>query len=126
MIDDLTSMNDPALDLLPVTRRDFREFSGMVDQRFEAIDQRFEAIDQRFEAIDQRFEAVDRRFDQLDQKIDDTKNFLGVLIEDLRTKLELTLEILSPFADKVTNHEERITAAEEEISILKNVVRVRP
>jgi len=81
-----------------------------VDRRFEQIDQRFEQVDRRFEQIDQRLEQVDRRFEQVDRQFavmrremhagfDEVKRHNGVLIEDLRYKLQLVAEGFATFVD---------------------------
>jgi chromosome segregation ATPase len=84
-------------------------FAG-IGRRFEQIDQRFEQVDRRFEQIDQRFEQVDRRFEQVDRQFaemrremhagfDEVKRHNGVLIEDLRYKLQLVAEGFATFVD---------------------------
>jgi tetrahydromethanopterin S-methyltransferase subunit G len=49
--------------------------------------QRFDAIDQRFDAVDQRFDSVDQRFDAINQRLDDTNRRIGVLHEDVITRI---------------------------------------
>ena len=84
-------------------------FAG-IGRRFEQIDQGFQQVDRRFEQIDQRFEQVDRRFEQVDRQFavmrremhagfDEVKRHNGVLIEDLRYKLQLVAEGFATFVD---------------------------
>ena len=71
------------------------QFAG-INQRFEQVDQRFERVDQRFEQVDQRFEQIDRRFEEMRREMsagfDEVKRHNGVLVEDLRYKLQLVAE----------------------------------
>ena len=71
------------------------QFAG-INQRFEQVDQRFEQVGQHFEQVDQRFEQVDRRFEEMRREMsagfDEVKRHNGVLVEDLRHKLQLVAE----------------------------------
>jgi len=60
------------------------------------LNERFAGINQRFEQVDQRFEQVDRRFEEMRREMsagfDEVKRHNGVLVEDLRHKLQLVAE----------------------------------
>ncbi len=80
-----------------------QELVQYLDERFAGINQRFEQVDRRFEQIDRRFEGVDRRFAEMRQEMhagfDEVKRHNGVLIEDLRYKLQLVAEGFAVFVD---------------------------
>jgi len=71
------------------------QFAG-INERFEQVDQRFEQVGQHFEQVDQRFEQIDRRFEEMRREMsagfDEVKRHNGVLVEDLRYKLQLVAE----------------------------------
>ena len=71
------------------------QFAG-INERFEQVDQRFEQVGQHFEQVDQRFEQIDRRFEEMRREMsagfDEVKRHNGVLVEDLRHKLQLVAE----------------------------------
>jgi len=73
-----------------------QELVQYLNEQFAGINQRFEQVDQHFEQIDQRFEQVDRRFEEMRREMsagfDEVKRHNGVLIEDLRYKLQLVAE----------------------------------
>ena len=64
-----------------------RRFDG-VDQRFDGVDQRFVAVSQFFVDVNERFAEVNQRFETVMDEI--RRN--GVLIEDLRTQIQVVAE----------------------------------
>ena len=87
-----------------------------IDQRFEAIDQRFEAIDRRLIAIDRRFAAIDRRFDKVEAQIRHTH----VVLEDLRSSVQLIAENMSAMNQKLDRY---IEAAEKKREVDRSETR---
>ena len=73
-----------------------QELVQYLDERFAGIGRRFEQIDQGFQQVDRRFEQVDRQFAVMRREMhagfDEVKRHNGVLIEDLRYKLQLVAE----------------------------------
>ena len=55
--------------------------------RFDLIDRRFDIIDQKFLAVEKRFDRVEQRLDQLEGKINALAEAVGILIEQIKTKL---------------------------------------
>ena len=80
-----------------------QELVQYLDERFEGIGRRFEQIDQGFQQVDRRFEQVDRQFAVMRREMhagfDEVKRHNGVLIEDLRYKLQLVAEGFATFVD---------------------------
>lgn len=76
-----------------------QELVQYLDERFHelvhGLDQRFEGIDRRFDGIDQRFDEVDRKFDAVNERIEEVKRHNGILVEDLRYRLQLVAEGLT-------------------------------
>ena len=68
------------------------ELVGYLDERFAHLDQRFEAVDRRFDAMDHRFDAIERRQDATDSRLEDTRRHLGILIENLDSKIQTVAE----------------------------------
>jgi hypothetical protein len=71
-----------------------QRFEG-IDRRFDGIDRRFNEVDRKFDGIDQRFDEVDRKFDAVNERIEEVKRHSGVLVEDLRYRLQLVAEGLT-------------------------------
>src|SRR3989442_7062374 len=73
-----------------------QELVQYLNEQFAGINQRFERVDQRFEQVDQRFEQIDRRFEEMRREMsagfDEVKRHNGVLVEDLRYKLQPAAE----------------------------------
>ena len=73
-----------------------QELVQYLNEQFAGINQRFEQVDQRFAQVDQRFEQIDRRFEEMRREMsagfDEVKRHNGVLVEDLRYKLQLVAE----------------------------------
>ena len=80
-----------------------QELVQYLDERFAGIGRRFEQIDQGFQQVDRRFEQVDRQFAVMRREMhagfDEVKRHNGVLIEDLRYKLQLVAEGFATFVD---------------------------
>jgi hypothetical protein len=57
--------------------------------------------------------------------IEDVKRHAGVLHEDLAQKMDFVVECVTPQSDRVTRHEDRLTALEADVDLLKSVVRSR-
>jgi len=66
-----------------------QELVQYLNAQFAGINQRFEQVDQRFEQIDRRFEEMRR---EMSAGFDEVKRHNGVLVEDLRHKLQLVAE----------------------------------
>ncbi len=65
------------------------ELVAYLDQRFTGL---VETMDRRFDAVDGRFDVMERRQDALDARIEDTRRHLGVLIENLDSKIQTVAE----------------------------------
>jgi tetrahydromethanopterin S-methyltransferase subunit G len=72
--------------------------SPLLSERVSALEARVDRLEtlliafrdetrQRFDAIDQRFEAIDQRFEAINQRLDDTNRRIGVLHEDVITRI---------------------------------------
>src|SRR5690242_147895 len=66
------------------TKQDLQHFDQLMTTRLEA---RFAAIDARFAAVDARFAAVDDRFSELENRI-------GLMIQNLESRLIIKLGAL--------------------------------
>jgi len=68
----------------------------MSDERFDRIDQRFEHVDERFERIDDWQKRADQRFDRIETRIEYVNQRVGVLHEDVLTRIAATGEARLP------------------------------
>ncbi len=97
------------------------ELVGYLDERFAVVDQRFATIDRRFDAVDQRFEAMGRRQDTTDARLEDTRRHLGILIENLDTKIQMVSEGVINVDRKIDRVREELKT---EIGEVKSLLRV--
>ena len=96
-----------------------RRFDAM-DQRFDAMDHRFDAMDHRFDAMDQRFDAIERRQDGTDARLEDTRRHLGILIENLDSKIQTVAEGVINVDQKIDRVRVELTG---EIAEVKHLLR---
>ena len=76
-----------------------QELVQYLDERFGRIEQRLDGHDRRFDSIDQRFDRVERRLDGHVQRFDEVKRHTGVLVEGLRSQVQLVAEGLLTHID---------------------------
>ena len=72
---------------------------------------------------------IDRRFDEVKELVEgrfgEAKRHMGVLHEALSHKMDLVIEVVSPLTERVTRHEDRLTALEADVDLVKSVLRAR-
>ena len=91
-----------------------RELVQYLEQKFQSQEQQLRGLlDQRFEAVDRRFEQVDRQFHELRGEMregqEEVKRHNGILIEDLRYKVQLVAEGFATFVEgRYTQDQARI------------------
>jgi predicted transcriptional regulator len=83
---------------------------------FEEVSKRFEQVDQRFEQVDQQFEQVQRQFGVLSAQIateaENTRRHFDIVVEQLKAERNLALDQSMAVADRLDDHERRITKLE--------------
>ena len=90
--------------------RDFREETN---RRFDQIDERFVAINVRFTGVDSRLSGIDKRLDVLDRRMDSLKEEFrvqtGVMLQEMRTLSQATMEYLKHIDSRLTALENKIS-----------------
>ncbi len=72
--------------------------------------------------LEERFEEAKR---DADERTEEVKRHAGVLHEDLVHKMDLLIEAVSPVTERVTRHEDRLSALEADVDLLKTLARSR-
>jgi len=93
-----------------VTKIEFNEFRGDVDDRFDSIDKRFESIDNKFKEIDQRFDrlekSIDERFVEQRKLLNsDYERHTGMILEQMKHYMKAALEQVDAKLDKKLDKE---------------------
>jgi chromosome segregation ATPase len=94
-----------------------------VGAQFEQVDARFEQVDVRFEQVDARFQKVDARFENIEAELkalraemkteaETTRRHLDVRAEEFRDYVKVLADGIARNAERLDNHEQRITAIE--------------
>jgi archaellum component FlaC len=87
-----------------------------VDERFNQVDERFKQVDERFNQVDERFKQVDKRFDALSAEMiaqhEETRRYFTITVEQLIAERNLVLDQSTANAERLENHEKRISALE--------------
>lgn len=60
--------------------------------------------------------------EEMHAKFEESKRHMGVLYEDVVSRIDLLIENISPISEIVGKHEERLTKVEEDVGILKLAV----
>lgn len=94
-------------DLIAYFDARFRELSQQIAESREETIRRFEQVDKRFEQVDKRFEQVDNRLEQGDRRfgnLEETTRHIFVVVEDLRSQIQLIAERGDGLADKLERY----------------------
>jgi chromosome segregation ATPase len=99
-----------------------QELVQYLDERFGRIEQRLDGHDRRFDSINQRFDRVEQRLNDHDQRFDEVKRHTGVLVEGLRSQLQLAAEGLLTHID--VRHAEDRTYVDQRFQETNALIRI--